>query len=159
VTASADEARRFSAFGLRLEAPEGMLLCSVTPKPLELVVGFERSDKPGGRARDHAGVQRLGMAASWHTDLKSTLREREPAVRWSTFEGVDYRGHEALLANGHETGKPFARLLGRGARVAALAWHCHGENAVYVVSSRARRGVPLSPRAFRVECQEGSGAS
>jgi hypothetical protein len=156
VTAAGTEARRFGAFGLCVETPEGMQLARVAAKPMELVVEFRRGALEDRARRVVAVVQRLGMAGAWYRgDLERTLRQREPGLRFAAFEKIEHEGWPALLGSGTEGSTPFERLRGRARRARALAWHCRSENAVYVVCCRARSESLCAPAELRVACEPG----
>jgi hypothetical protein len=157
IVARGDENTRWRIFDIDIDTPPDFRLTKTNVKPADVTLTFRRVDADGSKpTRQEASVRRLGMARAWHTgSLEQLILRHAPKARFSSFERVEQRGHQALLAAGTEPGPRLKRALSllRGQQV--LAWHCRPENAIYELGTLSPQGRPLSPADFTVRCRKG----
>jgi len=156
VTGRAEQARRFRAFDVDVEAPPGLRLVALSPRPGDVALTFRQVEATTrGGVGGEATLRRLGMADAWYAgDLEAVLHRQEPGARFERVERLDRGGAASLLATGSEAGPRWRRALRRLRVQRSLAWECPAENAVYLVSTRSPGRAPLLPSAFSVRCRE-----
>ncbi len=152
VTAPATEARRFRAFGVQIEAPEGWRLTRLSVKPADVTAHYRRFDPDRQReTRTVATVNRRGLADGWFNgDTETLLRllATDAAVR--VTQGW-YRGRRVHRAEGPEQVKRWERWAGRERLRQDVCYHEKEENAVYHIATWSPVRTPVPPDRFVVE--------
>lgn len=158
VVGDGTQARCWSAFGLRVEAPPGLRLVRAEVRPAE--TRFELG-RPGARERKGPRfyVRRSGLASSWFQgDLSAHARRVAEGMRIAAREEQSHSGHAAIGFSGLEATPPLVRWLGRARPMTGLCWACEDENAVYSLVGLGARKAPPDLGSVSVACSPAESA-
>lgn len=147
------DARRFRAFDLDVQLPEGFGLVGLEARPAAVRLAFRCRD-PRGRGAE-ATLQRWGMSDAWHDgDLEHLLRREAPKVRFVQVERRVQGGVQELCATGREATTPWQRLWRSAREHRVRLWSAPAENAVYCLSTKSHRLAPVLPDDFSLRGRE-----